>query len=96
MLFVVTAIDKPGSLALRMSVREQHFAYARQTGCMKLGGPFLNERGEMCGSLMIVEAADLGTVTAWHAADPYNKAGLFQTSEIRPWKATYNPIEANL
>lgn len=93
-LFVVIAIDKPDSLALRLSVRERHFAFAQETGRIKLGGPFLDAKGDMCGSLMIVEAADLETVKAWHASDPYAKAGLFARSEIRPWKATLNPIEA--
>jgi uncharacterized protein YciI len=96
MLFVVTAIDKPDSLALRLSVREAHLAYAHETGRMKIGGPFLDANGAMCGSLMIVEAPDLATVTAWNAADPYAQAGLFASVDIRPWKPTYNPIEAKL
>lgn len=96
MLFVMTAIDKKDSLALRMSVREQHFAFIRETGCLKIGGPYLNEKGEMCGSLIIFEAADLEAARAWHAQDPYVKAGLFETSDVRPWKATANPIGAAL
>jgi len=96
MLFALIAIDKKDSLALRLSVREAHLAFARETGVIKLGGPFLNEKGEMCGSLMIVEAADLEAAKAWHASDPYVKAGLFASSEIRPWKATFNPCEAKL
>jgi len=95
MLFVVTAIDKNDSLSLRLSVREAHFAFARETGRIKLGGPFLNEKGEMAGSLMIVEAPDLETVRAWHASDPYVKAGLFESSDIRPWRPTFNPIAAD-
>ena len=63
MLFVVTAIDKTDSLQLRLSVREQHFAFAKETGRIRLGGPFLDAKGEMCGSLMIVEAPDLETAT---------------------------------
>ena len=96
MLFVVTALDKPNSLALRLSVREQHFAFAREPAKIRLGGPFLDETGQMCGSLMIVEAADLDEAKAWHASDPYVKAGLFARSDIRPWKATYNVCEAQL
>ena len=94
MLFVITAIDKKDSLALRLSVREAHLAFARETGRMKLGGPFLDAEGQMCGSLMIVEAPGLEAAKAWHADDPYVKAGLFASSDIRPWKATFNPIEA--
>ncbi len=96
MLFVLTALDKPDSLALRLSVREAHLAFARDTGRIRLGGPFLDDNGDMRGSMMIVEAPDLETAKAWHASDPYVKAGLFATSDIRPWKPTFNPIEAKL
>jgi uncharacterized protein YciI len=96
MLFAVTAIDRPNALPLRLSVREQHLAFVRETGKLRLGGPFLDSNGEMCGSLMIVEAADLDEIKAWHASDPYVKAGLFASSDIRPWKPTYNPCEAKL
>ena len=48
--FVLICMDKPDSLALRMATREAHFAYARSTpGVVRLGGPFLNEAGEMAG-----------------------------------------------
>jgi uncharacterized protein YciI len=96
MLFVLTALDKPDSLALRLSVREAHLAFARDTGRIRLGGPFLDDNGDMRGSMMIIEAPDLETAKAWHASDPYVKAGLFATSDIRPWKPTFNPIEAKL
>jgi len=83
MLFVVTAIDKPNALALRMATREAHFAYARETGVIKIGGPFLDSNGEMIGSLIIFEADDLETANGWHVNDPYVKAGLFARSEVR-------------
>ncbi len=94
MLFVVTAIDKKDSLALRLSTREAHFAYAKETDVIRIGGPFLDDKGEMAGSLIIFEAADLDAAKAWHAGDPYVKAGLFAHSEVRPWKLTFNPIDA--
>lgn len=96
MLFVVTATDKENSLALRMATREAHFAYARETGVIKLGGPFLDDHGDMAGSLIVFEAADLDAAKAWHAGDPYVKAGLFARSEVRPWKATFNQCGAAL
>ena len=67
MLFVVIATDKPNSLSLRTATREAHFAYARESGLVKLGGPFLDGQGEMAGSLIIFEAADLDSARAWHA-----------------------------
>lgn len=91
MLFVLAATDKPNSLELRMATRAAHFEYAKATGMIRLGGPFLDDKGDMAGSLIIIEAADLAAAKAWAANDPYAKAGLFATSDIRPWKATFNP-----
>jgi uncharacterized protein YciI len=96
MLFVVIAIDKENSLALRLATREAHFAYARETGVIRLGGPFLDAKEEMAGSLIVFEAADLEAAKRWHAGDPYVKAGLFAHSEVRPWKMTFNACGANL
>jgi len=90
MLFVVIAFDKESSLDLRMATREAHFAYARQNNVVRLGGPFLDAKGDMAGSLIIFEAADIEAARKWHASDPYVTAGLFARSEVRPWKATAN------
>ena len=58
--FALMCFDKPNSLDLRMATREAHFAYGRATpGVVRLGGPFLNDAGEMIGSLIILEVADL-------------------------------------
>jgi hypothetical protein len=94
MLFVLTAIDKENSLALRMQTRAAHFEYAKATGMIKLGGPFLDAAGEMAGSMIVIEAADLAAAKAWAASDPYAKAGLFASVDIRPWKVTFNPTGA--
>ena len=96
MLFVVVATDKQDALALRMANREAHLDYARRTGVVKFGGPFLDAKGDMAGSLMVFEAADLDAAKAWAANDPYAKAGLFAASEVRPWKLTFNPLELKL
>jgi uncharacterized protein len=64
MLFAVIATDKPDSLDLRMATREAHFAYARETNVIRLGGPFLDAKGEMAGSLIIFEADDIDSARA--------------------------------
>ena len=96
MHFVIMAFDKDNSLPLRMKTRETHIAYLKESGAIRLGGPFLDAKGDMAGSLIIFEATDFDAAKAWHAGDPYVKAGLFAHSEVRPWKATFNPIEAKL
>ena len=96
MLFVVIAIDKENSLPLRLATRDAHFAYGRETGVVRLGGPFLGANDEMAGSLIIFEAADLDAAKRWHANDPYVKAGLFAHSQVWPWKMTFNGCDAKL
>ena len=96
MQFVITAMDKPNALDLRLATRKAHFDYALGTGVLKLGGPFLDAKGDMIGSLMIIDVADLEAARHWHANDPYVKAGVFGSSEIRQWKATANNCDAKL
>jgi uncharacterized protein YciI len=96
MLFVVAAIDKEGSLGLRKATREAHLAYVKATGAVRLGGPFLDRNGEMAGSMLIIEAADLAAAREWQTNDPYARAGLFESAEVRPWKATANFCDAKL
>jgi len=71
-----------------MAAREAHIAYVRANHphVVKLGGPFLDVDGQMCGSMLIVEAADLAAAKAFSAADPYTTAGLFESIEIRPFR----------
>jgi uncharacterized protein YciI len=51
-----------------------------------MAGPFLDTAGTMCGSLVILEVETLAQAQDWAAADPYAKAGLFQSVEITEWK----------
>ena len=69
---------------------------AASSGGIRLGGPFLDSNGDMAGSMIIFEAADLDAAKTWHANDPYVKAGLFARSDVRPWKPTFNACDAKL
>ena len=86
-LFALICLDKPGALSVRLAARQDHLAWANDQP-MKLGGPFLDENGEMAGSLMIVEVADLAAARALNAADPYTRAGLWASVDIRPFRLT--------
>ena len=86
MLIALIARDKPGGLQTRMDTREAHVAYLKDTGVVSQAGPLLNEAGEMIGSLVILDVADMDDATAWAANDPYAKAKLFATVELIPWK----------
>jgi uncharacterized protein YciI len=88
-IFVISWTDRPGSLERRMGAREAHLAHIHAQGeRVKLGGPFLDADGQMAGSMILYEADSLEDAQAFHAADPYKLAGLFDHSEIRPWRLT--------
>ncbi len=92
-LFVISYVDKPDSLPLRMANREAHLAYAHdeaRPAQVRLGGPYLDESGNMCGSLLIVEAPDKAAALAFTENDPYVKCGLMQSVEVRPFRVTVN------
>jgi uncharacterized protein YciI len=92
-LFVLHCVDKPNSLDLRMATRQAHLAYAGGFGGqMKLGGPLLDANGDMAGSLIVMEAADLDEAEAFSADDPYTKAGLWERVDIKPFRATIGSL----
>lgn len=84
-LFAVICRDRPGHLDTRKANRADHLAYIEATGVVAMAGPFL-EGGEMCGSLVILDVADLAAAQAWAAGDPYARAGLFEAVTITEWK----------
>ena len=91
--FVLFCVDKPGSLDLRMATREAHLAYMRdKAAMMKLGGPMLNDNGEMAGSLLIVEAPDRAAAIALNSHDPYTLAGLWERVDVKVFKATLGQL----
>lgn len=91
-LFVLTCIDKPGALDLRMSTREAHLDYLERTGLVKVAGPFLDDEGKPCGSMLIIEADDFADARAFGSEDPYCKAGLFQSVDVRPWRVAVGAL----
>jgi uncharacterized protein YciI len=87
MLFALICTDKPGGLPIRKENRPDHLAYLKSLGdALKFAGPFTEEDGEtMNGSLVVIEAASLEAAHSIAAGDPFAKAGLFASVEIRPW-----------
>lgn len=96
MLYALICTDKPASLELRLSVRPEHLKYLESLGtALKAAGPFTSDDGQPVGSLVIIEAADRAAAQAMAASDPYAKAGLFASVDIRPWKwLIKNPEQA--
>ena len=86
MLIALIARDKPGALQTRLDNREAHLAHIEKSGVVSQAGPFLNEAGEMIGSLVILDVEDMEAARRWSENDPYARAGLFERVEMIAWK----------
>jgi uncharacterized protein YciI len=78
--------DKPGALQTRLDNRAAHLAHIESSGVVEMAGPFLGEDGGMTGSLVVLNVETLQAARDWAAADPYAKAGLFESVTISEWK----------
>ncbi|WP_373051106.1 YciI family protein [Thalassovita aquimarina] len=85
MLIALIARDKKGALDIRKANRDAHLAYIDATGVVAQAGPLI-ENGDMAGSLVILDVADMAAAEDWAANDPYAKAGLFDKVELIEWK----------
>ncbi|MGF7006229.1 YciI-like protein [Aminobacter sp. BE322] len=93
MLFALICKDKPGHLQVRLDTRPDHVAFLNDLnakGALKFAGPFLDADGKPDGSLVVIEAADATAAQAMADADPYAKAGLFESVQVRPWNWVFN------
>ena len=87
MHFVALCLDKPDSLAIRLESRPAHLAFlGERPEVVKLAGPFLDTQGQPCGSMLVLDCPDEDSARAFLAGDPYAKAGLFASVELRPYR----------
>jgi uncharacterized protein YciI len=88
MHYVAICLDKPDSHELRLANRIAHLDYLRANSkTIKSCGPFLSDDGDaMVGSMLIIEAENRDGVDTVLAQDPYRKAGLFDSIEVRGWR----------
>jgi uncharacterized protein YciI len=85
MRIALICIDKAGALQVRLDNRAAHLDYIAATGVVEMAGPFL-DAGAMVGSLVVLNVDDLAAAQDWATGDPYAKAGLFASVDIREWK----------
>jgi uncharacterized protein len=95
MLYALICNDKPASLDIRMANRPAHIEFLKELKeNLKFAGPFLDGSGAMNGSLLVIEAVDESAAKLIADADPYAKAGLFQSVIIRAWRWAINNPES--
>jgi uncharacterized protein YciI len=87
MLFVLICTDKPASLDLRLATRPQHLAYIETyQDRIVQAGALLDTDQRACGSLLIIDVVDAAAAAGFAEADPYGRAGLFESVVIRPYR----------
>ncbi len=91
MLFAVYNVDKPGTNELRSATRAAHLDYLGSIASKLFqAGPTMDRDGKPNGSLVVVEAADFAEAEALMAADPYAKAGIFESTTISAYRVVFD------
>ena len=70
MLVALIAKDKPGALAVRQENRPAHVEYLKSGPAVQQAGPLLDDAGDMCGSLIILDVPDMDAAQDWVAGAP--------------------------
>ncbi len=91
MLFVISCVDKAGHAHVRAANRDAHIDYlkAHRDQIFSAGPTTSDDRETMTGSLLIMDFPDRAGAEAFAAEDPYQKAGLFESVEIKAWKKVF-------
>jgi uncharacterized protein YciI len=90
MLFALICIDKPASLDLRLATRPQHLAYLQTyEDRIVQAGALLDADQRAAGSLLIIDVEDAAAAAGFAEADPYGRAGLFESVLIRPYRQVF-------
>jgi len=91
LLYALIAHDKPGFLSRRQDVRPEHLKHLEQLGDrLVLAGPFLDEEGNMTGSIVVIEAESYEAAKADFDRDPFMLAGLFDSVAVKRWHLGIN------
>ena len=84
MIYIITCLDKPGALPLRMQHIDAHRTYLAESPIRTLvSGPLVGADGKtMKGSFFMVEADSREAVERFHVEDPLYRAGVWETRII--------------
>ena len=93
MLYMIFGLDAPDSAAKRAASRPAHLERVKQMheqGRIAMVGPLPkldapSTEGGVAGSLIVAEFDSLDAARAWIDSDPYSKAGVYASVEVRPF-----------
>jgi uncharacterized protein YciI len=88
MLFIAICADTPDSSQLRRDNRPAHLAYLNSLGAkVRAAGALLTaDKQGVVGSLLIFEGDNEAEIAAMVANDPFAKAGVFASVDVKPWR----------
>ena len=98
MYYVIIGHDKADSLQDRLATRPRHLERLetlRQQGRLLTAGPCPNGDSEdpgdagFSGSVIIAEFDSLEAARSWADADPYVATGVYETTDVRPFKKVF-------
>lgn len=87
-LYAIITQDKPGATATRMEKLKEHLAHVEATlDRLAIAGPLRDEEGNFTGSMLVVKAESEAEARELLSHDPYFKADIWSSIEIRAFNA---------
>lgn len=95
MPYVIITKDKPDSLDLRTRERGVHLEYldANRHRLLATGAMTDDDGNGGSGSVIIVDTDDRQEAEDFIAADPFTKAGLFESTRVVRWRKAFFDFE---
>lgn len=96
--YVIYALDRrPDGPVIREETRPAHLEYLRRLGDkLKLAGAVnCHDEKAVAGSMIVIEADSMEAANEIAFNDPYAKAGLFSSCDVRKYNWVFNPPEAD-
>lgn len=89
--YVIIARDGSDAEALprRMEARPAHLEGVKELKAndnYHIGGAILNDDGNMCGSVMILQFETDEQFQAWYNNEPYIQSGVWESIEVKPFR----------
>jgi hypothetical protein len=86
MLFIISGHDRQNGMAARLEQRTAHRAHYSELGDdLILAGPYLDDKGEPVGSMIVMRMPDEAAARAHMEADPYVINKVFASVELARW-----------
>ena len=86
--FHILTEDVDDGPAIRARIRKDHLDWLKTPSPVTVlsAGPWLDDTDVMRGSVLIVKAPSREALETWMADDPYSRAGLMKSVDVRPFK----------